>query len=135
MQHYSRSIRLGLSHYMGSVHRARNWMHRGGSERLFSGNENHEWLGVKTWLDLIFHKPLLIFGLQLDANEVFLRWLLVERARYFQKYSRRKKPAWYVYTDENESSGKFLFLEGVGVECIHASGYEEIYGAATWSRN
>jgi len=28
MQHYSRSVRLGLSHYMGSVERARGWLHK-----------------------------------------------------------------------------------------------------------
>ena len=37
MQHYRRSVRLGLSHYMGSVKRARGWLHKGNERRLYSG--------------------------------------------------------------------------------------------------
>ncbi len=133
MERYRRSIRLGLSHYMGSVQRARGWMHRGREKRLFSGKNVRDWYGARTWLDVVFHKPLLIFGLGLEENEVFLRWLLIERARYFRKFRDRRKAAWYVHTDETDGSGKLFFLEGVGVKPIRARSYDELYGAATWA--
>lgn len=132
MEYYQRSIRLGLSHYMGSVQRARSWIHRG-EDRLFSGNNVREWQGARTWLHVVFHKPLLIFGLGLKESEVFLRWLLIERARYFRKFPARRKAAWYAHTEESDGSGKLFFLEGVGVTPIQARDYDELYREATWA--
>ena len=127
MEKYYRSIRLGLSHYMGSVTRARRYMHsdRGGS--LFGKNNFSKWEGSKTWLHIIFNKSIFIFGLGLEANEVFLRWLLIERAKCFIKYPDRKCEGWYLDCSMNNNEGKKLFLENVGIKYIKANGYEEIY--------
>lgn len=133
MEHYHRSIRLGLSHYMGSVERARGWLHKGNERRLFSGKNINGWDGADTWLHVIFNTPLLIFGLGLEENEVFLRWLLIERARYFKKFPERKKNAWYVSTGESDSDGKKFFLDGVGIEYLKVNNYGEIYNDETWS--
>ena len=132
MEHYHRSIRLGLTHYMGSVEKARGWIHKGNERRLFSGKNVGDWSGAGTWLHIVFNNPLLIFGLGLDENEVFLRWLLIERARYFRKFPHRRKLAWYVDTDDLKNSGKAFFLEGVGIQVIKANDYDEIYGDQTW---
>ncbi len=132
MERYHRSIRLGLSHYMGSVQKARNWIHRGKSERLFAGHFGSSWGGADTWLDIIFHMPILIFGLGLKQDEVFLRWLLIERARYLQKFPNRKMNAWYVYSGVVDPATLF-FLNGVGIKTIEASDYDEIYGEDTWT--
>jgi hypothetical protein len=80
----------------------------------------------------VFNKPLVIFGLALEMNEVFVRWLLIERARYFSQFPDRRKSAWYGYWSKNESPGKLYFLEGVGVESVRADSYDELYGAVTW---
>lgn len=132
MRHYSRSIRLGLSHYMGSVERARGWLHKGNEYRLFSGKNIHGWGGASSWLHIVFNSPLLIFGLSLEENEVFFRWLLIERARYFQKFPERSKDAWYVYAGNLNNDGKELFLKSVGVVPLHKASYDDIYGATTW---
>lgn len=135
MEHYKRSIRLGLTHYMGSVERARSWFHKGNEKKLFSGKNEGDWPGAGSWLHVVFNKPLLFFGLGLEENEVFLRWLLIERARYFQRFPKRKKDAWYVHTDETDGSGKLFFLGGVGIEPVRVRSYDEIYGEKTWSCN
>ena len=132
MDHYHRSIRLGLTHYMGSVERARRWIHKGNERRLFSGKNVGDWPGAGTWLHVVFNNPLLIFGLRLDENEVFFRWLLIERARYFKKFPDRLKAAWYVDTVDLKNSGKAFFLEGVGIQMVKANDYYEIYGHQTW---
>lgn len=135
MARYKRSIRLGLSHYMGSVHHARTWLHRGGHDRLFSGSGHDEWAGSKSWMDVFFKKPLMILGLGLEENEVFLRWLLIERARYFKKFPGHRKSAWYVYTndaDDERQAGKRFFLERIGVTCIRAEDFNEIYANPAW---
>lgn len=130
---YRRSVRLGLSHYMGSVERARSWIHKGKERRLFSENGMDTWRGSETWVHIVVSLPLLIFGLGLEENEVFLRWLLIERARYFKKYPARRKPAWYVYTSPNESAGKLFFLEGIGIQPVKVATYDDIYGRAVWT--
>jgi hypothetical protein len=134
MAKYARSIRLGLTHYMGSVQRTRDWLHRG-EGRLFEAKDRARWAGRLTWVHLIFNKPLLFFGLGLRENEVFLRWLLIERARYFSKFEGRRKPAWYVYTDnpsDTTQEGRHFFLERIGIRCIEAADYDAIYANEVW---
>lgn len=129
MLKYHRSIRLGLSHYMGSVGRARSLLHEGKEGNLFTGKNQSKWKGYKTWLHIIFNKSLFIFGLGLEENETFLRWLLIERSKYFRKYPKRKYKGWYL-TKKNKNitnKGKKFFLERVGFEVIEVDSYDIIY--------
>jgi hypothetical protein len=133
---YHRSIRLGLSHYMGSVEKARNYLHKGEEKKLFSGKDQHNWRGSRTWLHIVFNKPLCIFGLSMEENEVFIRWLLIERAKYFKKFPDRKKIGWYVAPKnekpDDRAIGKVRFLEGIGFEIIEVDDYDGIY-ATPWT--
>jgi len=127
MQKYRRSIRLGLTHYMGSVERARVWFYKGKNQSLFFSNDSGKWSGADTWLQIIFNKPIAIFGLDLRQTEVFLRWLLIERAKYFNKFPERRQAAWYIHTDDQSSSGKLMFFKALGITPVHANSYAEIY--------
>jgi hypothetical protein len=73
MQHYHRSIRLGLTHYMGSVTRAHKWLRKKNKRNLFSGKDVRERDDAVSWLQIVFNKPLMIFGLGLEENEVFCK--------------------------------------------------------------
>ena len=129
---YPASIRLGLSDYMGAVSRARSWLHTGNTRLL--GNQGGDiWLGSQTWLQIFFHKPLLIVGQGLSETEVFLRWLLIERARYFKMYPIQKKDGWYVHLKGELSVGKELFLRAVGINPFSVDDYDTMYGPATWT--
>jgi len=128
---YKRSIRLGLTHYMGSVERARGWLHRGNERRLFSGKNIADWTGASTWLHIVFNRPLLILGLALDENEVFLRWLLIERAKYFKAFPERREAGWFAYVSD-EKPGKLYFLESIGIKPIKLNSYDEIYASTVW---
>ena len=135
MARYKTSIRLGLTHYMGSVQRARGWLHGSGEDNLFRAKDRRDWRGARTWMHVVFNKPLLFIGLGLAENEVFLRWLLIERAKYFRQFEGRKHPAWYVYVDDpkdERQAGKLFFLESVGVRCLQAPSYQTIYEADGW---
>lgn len=133
MQRYSQSIRLGLSHYMGSVSRAREWLHsRRSDDGLFDGKDRHHWIGSTTWLHLIFNNDLAFFGIELGENEVFLRWLLIERAKYFRKFPERQRHGWYFYSSEKEKAGKLFFLKGVGIEPVHVPDRADIYRSPLW---
>lgn len=130
--HYPLSIRLGLTHYMGCVQRARRWLHGDRDNIQFSGKDQKGWRGGNSWLHIVFNKPLLFMGLGLEENEVFLRWLLIERARYFRRFPDRRKGAWYAHVNEPDDSGKLFFLRSVGVEPIKLNSYDELYGADVW---
>lgn len=129
MIEYKRSIRLGLTHYLNSVKRVNTWIHKDENKNDFIGKNQNNWIGSKSWLHLFFNKSLFFFGLGLEENETFLRWLLIERKRYFRKYSNRRHKSWYLQKkcDSENDSGKKFFLEKVGFEIIEVDDYDEIY--------
>ncbi|WP_306350388.1 hypothetical protein [Flavobacterium sp. '19STA2R22 D10 B1'] len=133
MTHYHRSIRLGLSHYMGSVERARMLINSP-MGKLYNAKNISDWKGNSTWLHIVFHRSLFIFGLGLDENETFLRWLLIERFKYYKKYPSRKHKGWYLYkrSDNPLDEGKKFFLQNVGFEIIEVDNYDTIY-QGLWS--
>ena len=135
MARYRRSIRLGLTDYMGSVHKARGWLHRS-DDRLFGEKNQVHWPGADSWIHIVFNKPLLIIGLALEESEAFLRWLLIERARYFKKFPGRRKAGWFAYKpdrSDDREAGKLFFLRAVGFECIPVDSYDELYADRTWA--
>lgn len=129
MIHYHRSIRLGLSHYMGSVQRAHAMLYKAQDEDLHSGENALLWKGAQTWLQILFDKSLFIFGLGLEENETFLRWLLIERMKYYRKHMDRKQKGWYVCRRGHMDidAGKRFFLERVGFVIIEVDDYKDIY--------
>lgn len=131
MLKYTRSIKLGLTQYIGSAARVRGWLHNG-VDRLLSNPNGTAWKGAATWLQIFFHKPILIVGQGLPETEVFLRWLMIERAKYFRLYPDLQKPAWYVHLKEDLSVGKGLFLRAVGFEAFPVVSYDEMYENRTW---
>ena len=48
---------------------------------------------------------MFIFGLSLAENEVFLRWLLIQRAKYYRKFPERGHSAWYLVGKEESEAG------------------------------
>lgn len=129
MLKYHRSIKLGLSQYMGNVVRARKLMHKRSENISFEGKNQPFWRGDKTWLHIIFNKSLFICGLSLDETEIFIRWLLIERAKYFRKFPDRKYKGWFVMKNVSnpQDEGKKFFLESVGFEIIEINDYQSMY--------
>ena len=110
-------------------------MHRG-DDRLFASEESIDrWKGRNTWLDAFFANDLLIFGLGLRREEVFLRWLLIERARYCRKFKIQDRKAWYVWAKgvEKGDSDRDFFLDHVGVRRVGLTSYGEIYSSQVWN--
>jgi len=122
---YKDSIRLGLTDYMGSVERARKLIHNG-DDRLFSGKKQNYWQGYQTWLHIWFNLPIVIFGLGYGIDEVFLRWLLIERKRYLNIYGDDME-VYYISKDTPAPAIKNL-MENLGVEIKNIYDYSEIYG-------
>lgn len=122
---YKDSIRLGLTDYMGSAERARKLIHNG-EERLFQGKRQDYWQGHQTWLHIWFNLPIVIFGLGYGIDEVFLRWLLIERRRYLNLYL---KPMQVYYISKGiPTPATNNLMQNVGVEIRIINNYSELYG-------
>ena len=76
---------------MGNVERARKLIYKKPESIRFEGKSRNYWDGYKTWLHIVFNKSIFIFGLSLDETEIFIRWLLIERAKNFRNFPDRKK--------------------------------------------
>ncbi len=122
---YKDSIRLGLTEYMGSVERARKILHKG-KGRLMKRKDRNKWQGNKTWLHIWFHLPIIIFGLGCGIDEIFLRWLLIERRRYLNLY---KEPmnVWYISLESPPPAVSNL-MQNLGAKIEIIKDYPEIYG-------
>lgn len=123
MVRYHRSIKMGLSQYMGNVDRSREMI----GQRYKKVHLSESFAGTKTWLDILFNRSVFIFGLGLDESEVFLRWLLIERARYYRRYPEEQKPGWYLAREGEDLKGKEFFLSALGIQVLNLSEYEDIY--------
>lgn len=127
------SLCLGLSDYMRITEKAWGKIHKDDffETDMFGGKNNNYWDGYRTWLHIFFNKSLFIMGLTLEENETFLRWLLIQRAKYFALFPDRKYKGWYVYPKEEEKQtnffGKKVFLEKVGFEMLPVDSYKVIY--------
>ena len=132
MIHFRQSIRLGLSHYMGSVQRAREMMVNKRSLLNFADGKTSGWPGRRTWLQIILFKPLLIFGFGFGKDEVFMRWLLLERARLYSTHPHLRKPAWFVEKQSPALERRKAFLERIGIQVIATEIHYDVYDNAGW---
>jgi len=123
---YKDSIRLGLTDYMGAAERARRLIHNG-DERLFRGKRQHYWQGHQTWLHIWFNLPIVIFGLTFGADEVFLRWLLIERRRYLNLYGDPME-VYFISKGDPKPNVKNL-MQNLGGTLISVDSYEDLYEA------
>lgn len=125
-----KSIKLGLSDYAGCISITKNILY--GNKSLFVEtlpNLNDEWDGKNTWLDLFFKKKLFIFGLGLGKDETFLRWLLIQRARYMKENNNfNNESGWYCYTNKNklDNAGAKFYFEKVQLVPIEVT-YEDMF--------
>jgi len=128
MAKYHRSIKLGLSQYMGNVERSRKMIHHNPENIGSTSKKRRDWPGHKTWLEILFNKSLVIVGLGLGETEVFIRWLLIERAKYYRRYPKRRHKGWFIdKSSATNLDGKRFFLNSVGFEVIELESYDEIY--------
>lgn len=124
---YKDSIRLGLTDYIGSGERARRLISKGPG-RLNNTRRKSPWNGCDTWLDIWFNKPIIIFGLGYGKDEVFLRWLLIERRRFFNKTGRNMEVTYIDVKGEKPNAPVYNLMRNLGVELVLVKGFDEIYG-------
>ena len=124
---YASSLRIGLADYTSIINQASNrideWRE---AKRNQLSLDN---LGfTKSWLRMFFEKDLCIVGLSLDTNEILLRWLLIERKKYFDNHPpEERRRTWYVSKKKDVSKGMQFFLEFLGIEFVALDNYVDVY--------
>jgi hypothetical protein len=136
-QKHPSSIVIGLEDYAGAIFQAKSMISlqsEGESRFGLYGAKDDLWIGRNTWLHLFFQRDLIFLGLFLDSQELFLRWLLVQRTNYLShmkaKHKRPVRKAWYVHDDLcklNPSTPKGIFFNACGVELIPNESHQAIY--------
>lgn len=131
-----RSIRAGLDQYMGMAQRLRKLKRFVAKEILYGPNENQErdpaYLAAP-WLRIFMGRKLWIQGLGLRSAEVSLRWLLIQRYRYWRRYrpEHGKANGWYVHGPTEIikplDEGRRAFLENVGLKVVEIAKSSEFY--------
>lgn len=134
MVRYPRSIRLGLTHYMGSVERARRLIYGTNGLRSNEVATPEDWKGAGTWLEPFFFCPIVVIGFGFGKDENFLRWLFLERARFHWIKPAMRTEAWFIVKGVEEEDHRRPFLERLGIKMAFADNYAEIYDNAAWGR-
>ena len=137
-----RSIRAGLDQYMGMTQRLRKLKRSVAWEILGAPEENQEhdpaYLAAP-WLRVFMGRKLWIQGLGLRAAEVSLRWLLIQRFRYWRRYrpANRLSSGWYIHGPTEAlgalDEGRRAFFENTGLDVVEIEKagdfYTTLYGA------
>jgi hypothetical protein len=135
-QDLKRSIRAGLDQYMGMVERLRK-LKRSVAKEILSGPDEDQprdpAFHAAPWLRIFMGNKLWIQGLGLRAAEVSIRWLLVQRFRYWRRYRPRLhgENGWYVH-GPTDRSGRLdkerrIFFESVGLKVIEIPKPDDAY--------
>ncbi len=132
MMKYYRSIRLGLTHYMGSVQRARKLIYNKGGVRACAKEPHRGWSGENTWLDAFFFCPLIVMGFGFGKDETFFRWLFLERARLYKLEPNLRQSTWFIDTASIHKQYRKVFLKNLGIQYISMDNYSAIYEAHGW---
>ena len=121
IKEYSHSVSLGLSDYMTLVDRASDYFPKPNKKA-----KKDYW---NTFLNILLNKELLVFGLALESNETFLRWLLLQRNRL-----NPNQKGYFVVIEEFDDtdkkefpSGKEFFLKQLNFELVRFETASEFY--------
>ncbi len=126
---YLKSIRLGLTDYMGIVEKGRHWLLKSSGNPIKDIKYNNKWVGKNSWLDIFFSNNLLFIGVELGVQEISLRWLLIEREKLYLQNPELRRKTWFIENLEFDKIkfGKQLFFEKLNIEIIDAENYDQIY--------
>ena len=133
MKKYPRSIRLGLTHYIESLGRARDWTsNKKHSFKAFASGQSQEWIGMHSWLQAFFFNDIIMIGFRLKKDEIFFRWLLFERARLYKEIPKIAKKTWYFVEERKDNHLRKAFFEMLDIEFLTFKNHADIYENTAW---
>ena len=120
----SPTVLFSLTRYVNAIKQVEQWG--------LASEPN--WPGRNTWVNIFYNLPLIVAGLGLTDQEVFLRTLLIERKRHWRKSEGKKEPQSYYLVrkdDKPESDGR-LFLRALGFKVVEFDNSEDLYNNKNW---
>ena len=120
---YKRSLSIGAIDYANNISRLKGYLPYRKMEDL------ETWIGKDSWVDVFFNCDLVIVGLSLESQETSLRWLLMEREKYFRKSEDRRRRTKFIFNREYDTCGKgkeYLF-RSLSIEIDGYDNSAEIY--------
>lgn len=126
---FPESMRLGYVDYCNYIsHLSRNYSSlKNIDSSLFEKEPSFK----ETLFYPMFTQKLVIMGLQLNRDEIVLRWLLNRRQKYWTAThsDSDKMSGWYFHCKKDGEllAGMKVFLESVGIEVITFEDYSDIY--------
>jgi len=147
---HSLSLKFGLDDYINCTSKVKDLISNHNKKQeekykpLFSfrkEDDDTNWKGKNTLFDIFFKRYLIFIGLSLNSDEVFLRWLLMQRAKYLYN----KKPNFninneysgsfvYCTRDDNrfdENSAETAFFKSCGIDLLGVDDYKDAYESFT----
>lgn len=120
----SLSVLFSLTRYVKAIKRVVEWKQP----------SEPNWPGRNTWVNIFYNAPLIIAGLGLTNQEVFLRTLLIERKRYWKKKGGEPQSYYLVRksADGKEESDGRMFLRALGFKVVEFDNAEELYDSKNW---
>ena len=124
------SVLFSLTRYVNAIKRVELW-------KMASPEK---WPGRNTWVNIFYNEPLIIAGLGLENQEVFLRTLLIERNRHWKKQKKdgkiKKEPkSFYLVRktdDDKKATDGRAFLRALGFEVVEFESTEDLYNNNNW---
>jgi hypothetical protein len=119
---------------MSSVQRARHRLYAKSATTSFVRSNDPQWRGSETWLDIFFNRSLMVFGISLYEEEVFLRWLLIERSKRHKAIKTTNVQSYYVcrLSHDPQDLKRNYFLRQIGFDILEVGEYPEIYESQFW---
>jgi len=130
---YKRSLRVGLDQYMGMVQRLRGLTQQIAKHVYNDSPHQPLTFDQAPWLPLFMSRKLWIQGLGLGVDEVSIRWLLIQRYRFWRALHDYDETAsgWYVHGPTEEIGAldepRKIFFENVGLRVIEITTAEQVY--------
>lgn len=106
--------------------------------RNCKGCTNCGWAGQSTWLDIFFHRDLVIVGFNFAQSETFLRPLVIERFKYLKhRYKNLEAiPTSYfvVGSEDHLDDGQRYFFDNFGIKVITLEHRVDAFEADTFAK-
>jgi hypothetical protein len=108
---YKRSLAIGAIDYANIISRLKRFLPPDPADKTESPPITN------TWVEIFFNCDLYIVGLSLDSQETSLRWLLMQRERYFRRNETRRRKTVYVVNKQYDGlgSGKAFLFDSLNI--------------------
>ena len=119
----NRSILFSMTRYMRAARKAAG---------LLNDDKNDHSALKQTWMWEFFSRPLIIAGLALSEQEIFLRWLLLERLMSARRLCLQSDlpQSYYLYRDPEEVEKLSVFLKMVNITPVYMG--KKIFDNPIW---